>query len=109
MRLKPLRALLRKHYRKPMPQLAWTVDLVELFENTNLCIISSPVTIRYDPDVPVFLKTDWSSYGMGWMLMKPAQDKISKDAVKSLETTEECVFDVSTDGARLKPIAFGSR
>ena len=94
---------------KPIPQLTWTVDLVELLENMKLCITSSPVTIRYDPDMPVFLKTDWSSYGMGWILMQPAQDKISKDAVKLLETTGECIFDISTDGARLKPITFGSR
>ena len=108
-RLKPLRALLRKFYRKPIPQVAWTPERIELFENMKLCITSSPITIRYDPNMPVFLKTDWSSCGMGWILMQPAQDKMSKDAVNLLETKGECLFDMSPNGARLKPIAFGSR
>ena len=46
---------------------------------------------------------------MGWILMQLARDDSSKAALVSLSLTGECVFDLSPDGARLKPIAFGSR
>ena len=46
---------------------------------------------------------------MGWILMQPARDKESTAALETLKNTGECKFDLSIDGARLKPIAFGSR
>ena len=46
---------------------------------------------------------------MEWILMKPADNKESMRASKVLTTTGECLFDLSKHGARLKPIAFGSR
>ena len=46
---------------------------------------------------------------MGWILMQPANDEESVAASKILLTTGECLFDLSKNGARLKPIAFGSR
>ena len=46
---------------------------------------------------------------MGWILMQPSRDKESTAALETLQNTGECEFDLSIDGARLKPIAFGSR
>ena len=46
---------------------------------------------------------------MGWVLVQPANDVESLAASKILTTTGECKFDLSKNGARLKPIAFGSR
>ena len=46
---------------------------------------------------------------MGWILIQPAQDDVSLEAVKLLSTTGECKFNTSLDGPRLKPIVFGSR
>ena len=46
---------------------------------------------------------------MGWMLMQPANDKESLAAMKTLTSTGVCLFDLAKNGARLKPIAFGSR
>ena len=67
------------------------------------------MTIRYDPSVPIFLKTDWSAEGMGYILMQPSQDKVSQAALQQLMAGGECLFDLTTKGARLQPIAFGSR
>ena len=46
---------------------------------------------------------------MGWIFMQPAKNDKSKRAMRTLWETIECLFDLSKNGARLKPIAFGSR
>ena len=107
--LKPLRKLVKTYYRKPIPPSAWTPEFVKLFSDLKSCITSSPVLARFDPAKPTFLKTDWSSEGMGWILMQPADDEESKIAMAHLRRTGECLFDLSLKGARLKPVAFGSR
>ena len=109
MRLKPLRKLCKTYYRKEIPSTAWTPELTTLFAELKVGITSSPVLARFDADKPTFLKTDWSAEGMGWILMQPADDEESLKATKLLKETGECKFDLSMNGARLKPIFFGSR
>ena len=46
---------------------------------------------------------------MGWILMQPTDDVESIKAMKQLLKTGVCLFDLTKHGARLKPIAFGSR
>ena len=77
-KLKPLRRLNKQYYRKPTPQMAWTPDLISLFNELKTGITSSPVCARFDPLKPTFLKTDWSAEGMGWILMQHA------DSAKSI-------------------------
>ena len=89
--------------------MAWSQELIALFEYLKTAITSSPVLIRYDPDQPLFLKTDWSSDGMGWILLQPAGDTESQKAAKTLLETGDCAFDLTKSGARLQPIAYGSR
>ena len=108
-RLKPLRHLERRYRRKCIPQLAWTPDLVALFVEMKHTVTSSPVLARYNPTLPTFIKTDWSALGMAWILMQPASDKVSLDAAKKMGTTNECLFDLTKQGPRLQPIAYGSR
>ena len=86
-RLKPLRKLVKKFYRKPIPVTAWTTELTVLFHNFKICITSSPVLARYNPLKLIFLKTDWSSEGMGWILMEPADDIESVNAAIHLKET----------------------
>ena len=46
---------------------------------------------------------------MGWIIMQPSNDPESVSAEKHLRDTGICLFDLSKNGARLQPIAFGSR
>ena len=103
-RIKPLRKLLQTYFRSPIPIMAWSPSLIELFEDLKICITSSPILNRFDPTKPFFLKTDWSSYGMGYILMQPAQDSKSVAATQLLKESEKCIFDLTSDGARLLPI-----
>ena len=100
---------MKAHYRKPIPMMHWTPDLVKLLADLKLCITSSPVLARFDPGKTTFFKTGWSSEDMGWILMQPANDKESIAASEKLTTTGKCSFNLSKNIACLKPIAFGSR
>ena len=35
------------------------------------CVTLAPIAIIYDPTKLVFLKPDWSSNVMGWIIMQP--------------------------------------
>ena len=73
-RLKPLRKLLKQYYRKTISTIAWTSDLVSLFEELKVTFTSSPVLARFNPLKPTFIKTDWSAEGMEWTLIQPTDD-----------------------------------
>jgi hypothetical protein len=108
-RVKPLRLLERQHHRKPIPPALWTPPLTSLWNELKIGITSSPCLARYDSSKPCFLKTDWSGLGMGWILMQPDDSDASKVALALLRSDGICDFDLSMNGARLRPIRFGSR
>ncbi len=108
-KLKPLRALERKFRRKSIPLIAWTTQLTTLFTEMKQAITSSPVLARFDMSKPIFLKTDWSASAMAYILMQPDDSNESILALKKLNTSGECDFDLSLEGPRFRPIAFGSR
>ena len=70
---------------------------------------SSPVLARYDSSRPTFLKTDYSALGMAYIVMQPEDSEASCKATETLIKTGECVFYLSMEGPRLRPITFGSR
>ena len=72
--IKPLRKMLKIYFRKIIPPMAWSPDLVELFQDITCFITSSPVLVRCDPVKPTFLRTYWSADGMGCIFMQPVND-----------------------------------
>ena len=78
--------------------MAWSPQLIELFEDIKICITPSPVLARFDPDKPTILKTDWSARGMSYILMQPASDPQSIAATKLLLETGELTFDLEMAG-----------
>ena len=89
--------------------MAWNPQLIQLLEDLKHCITLSPVLARFDLSKPTILKTDWSSKGMSWILMQPADDIILIKATTLLQETGEFTFDSNINGARLRPIQYGSQ
>ena len=108
-RLKSLRKLYREFFQKPIPLTSWTSESQKLFLALKKSITSSLVLSHYDPDKPTFLKTDWSADGMAWILIQPAKCDKSAEAAEHLDSTGERLFDMDLNGARLKPVSYGSR
>jgi len=109
MRLKPMRLLYRKYLRKDIPLIAWSPQLIELFQDIKRMITSSPLLVRFNPAKPFFLKTDWSASGMAWILMRPDDSPASIAATHLLKEHGTNLFDATMDGPRLLPVRFGSR
>ena len=84
--------------------MAWTTHFITLFDNCKHHLISSPLLLRYDSSKPAFLKTDWSAGGMGYILIQADDSPQSLKAVQILENTSDCLFDLSLDGPRLRPV-----
>lgn len=83
-------------------------SLVVLF---NACkqIITSPLLLWYDSSKSVFLKTNWSTGGMGYILIKANESPQSLAVLKLLKETVECTFNILLDGPWLRPMLFGSQ
>ena len=107
--MKPLRRFMKNFYRKPISIMAWTPELVTLFNKLKVLFTSSSVLTIFYPDKPTLLKTYWRAEGMVWILMQLAEDEYSQREIRTVRETGEYLFDLGKNGARLKPIAFSSR
>ena len=106
--IKPLWKLQRVYHRKTIPIVSWTPSLIKLICSYKANLVTSPLLLRYDSSRPTFLKTDWSVGGMGYILMHPDDSPDYLAAITHLAATDECLFDISLDGPRLRPVLFGS-
>jgi hypothetical protein len=104
-----LRRMVRRYSRKAIPIVEWTETRIALFDSMKEALTSSPVLAQFDSSKPVFLKTDWSASGMGFILMQPDGSKESLAAIAKLAVGEDNEFDTAMTGARLWPVLFGSR
>ena len=86
MKVAPLRQLYSKYLHQKIPPEDWTEDLKHLFPPLKQDLISEPVLARYDSSIPVFLKTNWSSLGVSFILMQPSDDKVANAALKNCWT-----------------------
>ena len=108
-RVSPLRSFARKFHRLPIPPHEWTPKLDAAFTDLKQAIVSDPCLARYDSNLPVFLKTDWSGAGMSYILMQPANNTAAQEALALLQAGGDNLFDTMIQGARLRPVRFGSR
>ena len=108
--LKPFRTLVRESpSTSTIPITFWTQDTTSLFQKLKQDITSSPCLARFDRHKPVFLKTDYSALGMALALMQPDDSEESRAAIASLTEGQDCNFDTTLKGARLRPVKFHSR
>eukprot|EP00957_Ditylum_brightwellii_P133689 10193058-Ditylum_brightwellii.AAC.1 len=63
----------------------FTAVHVAAYEDIKAHIISKPILQRANPRKQFYLKTDFSSNGLGFGLCQPSDDNISIDAMKQEE------------------------
>ena len=87
----------------------WNLEDQILLERLKKDILTGPTLSRPEPSIRLYIKTDWSKYGMGTVLLKA---DVSEEAIKS-EAQEndggKCEFDNSLERICLQPISFMSR
>jgi hypothetical protein len=101
--------MVRTYSRRAIPDEDWTDECTVLFVSMKLVLTSSPLLARFDSSKPVFLKTDWSAAGMGFIIMRSDGSGDSMKDMATLKAGEDNAFDTAMTGARLQPIRFGSR
>ena len=85
--LHPLHALLRKNARW-----SWTADCQAAVKKVKEMIVSDKVLVHYNPDYPITLACDASSYGLGCVLshvMPNGEEKPIAFASRSLNSAEK--------------------
>jgi hypothetical protein len=104
-----MRRMVRTYSRCAILDEEWTEYRTTLFDSMKTALTSPPLLRRFDSSRPVFLKTDWSAAGMGFVLMQPDGREESTKAMTTLQAREDNAFDSAMSGAHLKPVRFGSR
>ena len=72
-------------------------------------LISSPILQRADSKKSFYLKTDFSSVGLGFTLCQPGDSAKEIAAMTAEDNGTTCQFDTIKSGLRLHPVAFGAR
>ena len=88
--------------------MVWSPTLIGLFSEYKSNILISPLLFRYDSFKSVFLKTDWSATGIGFIVMQLDNSPASLELLQHLSKIGEWHFDFDLKGARLYPVTFGS-
>jgi hypothetical protein len=82
----------------------------DIFESVRDQILSKPILQRASIKTRFYLKTDFSSLGLGFALCQPDDNEESLAAMQREDEGGECEFDFNiTSLLRLLPNAFGSR
>eukprot|EP00956_Cyclotella_meneghiniana_P028883 scaffold68484_cov41-Cyclotella_meneghiniana.AAC.5 len=112
-RVRDLRALVHGDYDTVITPDMWTDKCQEQWEFLKHSIISDPCLTQYDPNLRIYLKTDFAQVGMGYVTTQPNKDPASLAAMHRENLGGECEFlrDPKNVGAPplLRPISMGSR
>jgi hypothetical protein len=111
LRISGLRDLVRKYpMDHPVSEDDMTPAVMAELEDIRDAILRYPILRRADQRKRFYLKTDFSSNGMGWSLCQPGDDALAWQAMLDEDAGGPCKFELTVGGKlRLFPIAFGCR
>ena len=108
LRITALRAITSNEYSEPIGPY-WTPAAKAEFDDIRMALLSDPVIKRFDHTKLVVLRTDFSSYGFGFVLLQPGNDKASIDATDDYLAGKAFSFMSKDSKANLHPVCFGAR
>jgi hypothetical protein len=79
LRISALRAITTNDYSEPIGPY-WNTAAKAEFDDICMALLSDPVIKRFDHTKLVVLRTDFSSYGFGFVLLQPGNNQASIDA-----------------------------
>ena len=79
------------------------------FDDIRQAILADPCLKRFNHKLRLYLKTDFSSFGFGYVALQPGSDTPSISAMRREMAGGECEFLQPGTAFTLHPIAFGSR
>jgi hypothetical protein len=108
MRAAPLRALMKREYTYTIADY-WTPQAESAWNDLKEAILSDPCIQRFDYRKLVVLRTDFSSFGFGYVFLQPGNDEASVKASQDYRAGKGFSFMTKGSRAILRPICFGAR
>ena len=87
----------------------WTSAAKAAFDDIRMALLSDPVVKRFDHTKLVVLRSDFSSFGFGFVLLQPGNNHESIDAAAAYRAGKGFSFMDKDSKAVLHPICFGAR
>ena len=105
----PLREVMKLDYTEAITPQIWTPAVAASWNGIKESILGDPCLARFDHRKLTVIRTDFSAAGFGYVLLQPADDPVSIDAM--MKCMEGKGFDFLTKDSRaiLRPVSFGSR
>ncbi len=104
----PLRALIKREYTDPIAD-HWTLQAEIAWNDLKDAILLDPCIQRFDHRKLVVLRTDFSSFGFGYVLLQPGNNEASVRAAQDYRAGKGFSFMTKGSQATLQPICFGAR
>ncbi len=108
MRAAPLRALIKGEYTDPIAD-HWMPQAEIAWNDLKDAILSDPCIQLFDYRKLVVLRTDFSSFGFGYVLLQPGNNEASVRAAQDYRAGKGFSFMTKVSNATLQPICFGAR
>ena len=105
----PLREVMKLDYTEPITPQIWTPSVAGSWTGIKESILGDPCLARFDHRKLTVLRTDFSAAGFGYVLLQPADDPISINAMNKCMAGNGFDFLTKDSRAILRPVAFGSR
>ena len=109
LRIVPLRAIINAHDLSEPIGDKFSPEAKAAFDDIRQSILSDPCLKRFNHRRRLYLKTDFSSYGFGYVAMQPSDNAASLSAMRREMEGGPCEFLLLDESLQLHPIAFGSR
>ncbi len=103
MRAAPLRALMKREYTDPIAD-HWMTQAESAWNDLKEAILLDPCIQRFDYRKLVVLRTDFSSFGFGYVLLQPGNDKASVRAAQDYRAGKGFSFMSTGSKSILLPI-----
>ena len=107
MRAAPLRSLIKGEYTDSIAD-HWTPQAESARNDLKEAILLDPCIQRFDYRKLVVLRTDFSSFGFGYVLLQPGNDEASVRAAQDYRAGIGFSFMTIGLKATLRPICFGA-
>jgi hypothetical protein len=108
LRIMPLQAILTREYSDSIGDL-WTQEAQASFDDIRNSILLDPVIKRFNHNKLCVLRSDFSSLGVGYVLLQPGSDSESIKAMDDYRAGKGFTFMTPGSLAMLHPICFGAR
>ena len=108
LKIKPLREITSKYpLDEKLTEVQFMTTHKEAYNFVKKKLLSYPILQCTNIKKRFYLKTDFSSVGLGFALCQPDDNVESLAAMKREDEEGPCEFDIFTSKLRLLPVAFG--